>query len=50
MTRSIHAVVCDLPLRHLWIVYPGPDRSRLGDAVSVLPVAELPDTMAVPVG
>ena len=47
MTRSIRAVMRDLPLQHLWIVYPGPDRYRLDDAVSVLPVAELPDTAAV---
>ena len=50
MTRSIRAVMRDLPLQHLWIVYPGTDRYRLDDAVSVLPVAELPDTAAVPVG
>ena len=47
MTRSIRAVMRDLPLQHLWIVYPGPDRYRLDDAVSVLPVAELADTAAV---
>ena len=28
MTRSIRAVLRDLPLKHLWIVYPGPDRYR----------------------
>ena len=50
MTRSIRAVMRDLPLQHLWIVYPGPDRYQLDDAVSVLPVADLPDTAAVPVG
>ena len=50
MTRSIRAVMRDLPLQHLWIVYPGPERYRLDDAVSVLPVAELVDTAAVPVG
>ncbi len=44
MTRSIRAVLRDLPLRHLWIVYPGPDRYRLDKAVSVLPVAEIVDT------
>ena len=42
MTRSIRAVMRDLPLEHLWIVYPGPDRYRLDEAVSVLPVTELP--------
>ena len=44
MTRSIRAVLRDLPLKHLWIVYPGPDRYRLDEAVSVLPVTELPET------
>ena len=43
MTRSIRAVLRDLPLKHLWIVYPGPDRYRLDEAVSVPPVAEVPD-------
>ena len=43
MTRSIRAVLRDLPLKHLWIVYPGPDRYRLDEAVSVLPVTELPE-------
>ena len=43
MTRSVRAVLRDLPLRHLWIVYPGPDRYRLDEAVSVLPVADIAD-------
>ena len=43
MTRSIRAVLRDLPLRHLWIVYPGPERYRLDEAVSVVPLAELAD-------
>ncbi|MCY3875916.1 MAG: ATP-binding protein [Rhodobacteraceae bacterium] len=41
MTKSIRAVLHDLPLQHLWIVYPGPDRYRLDNSVSVLPVAEI---------
>ena len=49
MTRSIRAVMRDLPLRHLWIVYPGPDRYRLDKAVTVLPVAEIPDITTDPV-
>ena len=49
MTRSIRAVMRDLPLRHLWIVYPGPDRYQLDKAVSVLPVAEIPDIATGPV-
>ena len=39
----------DLPLQHLWIVYPGADRHQLDKAVSVLPVAEIAD-IAEPYG
>ena len=49
MTRSIRAVLRDLPLQHLWIVYPGPDRYQLDKAVSVLPVAEIPDIATGPI-
>lgn len=45
MTRSLRAVLRDLPLKHVWIVYPGPDAYQLDDAVSVLPVANLPDVV-----
>ena len=48
MTKGIRAVLRDLPLRHLWIVYPGPDRYRLDEAVSVLPLAGLPGIAAGP--
>ena len=41
MTRSIRTVMNDLPLRHLWIVYPGSEGYRLDDAVSVVPVTEV---------
>ena len=50
MTRSVRAVLRDLPLRHLWIVYPGPDRYRLDKAVSVLPVADIADVPTIPPG
>ena len=43
LTRSIRSVMRDLPLRHLWIVYPGAERYRLDKAVTVLPMAEVPD-------
>ena len=49
MTRSIRAVLRDLPLEHLWIVYPGPERYRLDEAVTVLPVTELPEIATGPV-
>ena len=39
-----------LPLRHLWIVYPGPERYRLDKTVSVLPVADIADVPIVPGG
>ena len=48
MTRSIRAVLRDLPLQHLWIVYPGPSRYQLDDTVTVLPLAELADAAADP--
>ena len=43
LTRGIRSVMRDLSLRHLWIVYPGPERYRLDKAVTVLPMAEVPD-------
>lgn len=46
MTRGIRAVQRDLPLQHVWIVYPGSDRYELDHAVSVLPVVDLPDVVA----
>ena len=49
MTKSIRAVMNDLPLQHLWIVYPGPDRYRLDKAVSVVPVTEIADIAIGPV-
>ena len=49
LTKSIRAVLHDLPLQHLWIVYPGPDRYQLDERVSVLPVTEIPDIAAVPI-
>ena len=48
MTRSIRAVLRDLPLQHLWIVYPGPSRYQLDETVTVLPLAELTDAAADP--
>ena len=49
MTRSIRAVLGDLPLQHLWVVYPGADRYQLDKAVSVLPVTEIADIAISPV-
>ena len=44
MTKSIHSVLRDLNLKHLWIVYPGSEVYRLHEKVTVLPVTELADT------
>ena len=43
MTRSMHAVLRDLPVRHLWVVYPGHEGYRLHEKVTVLPVTGIPD-------
>ena len=49
ITRSIRAVMNDLPLQHLWIVYPGAERYQLDDTVSVVPVTEIADLSLDPV-
>jgi len=41
MTKSIHSVLRDLNLKHLWIVYPGGEVYQLHEKVTVLPLAEL---------
>ena len=48
MTKSLRAVLQDLPLQHLWIVYPGTDRYQLDETVTVLPVAELANVATDP--
>ena len=48
MTKSLRAVLRDLPLQHVWVVYPGPDRYQLDETVTVLPVAELADVATDP--
>ena len=41
MTRRIRSILLDLPLRHVWILYPGPDAYPLDEKVSVLPLKEM---------
>ena len=48
MTKSLRAVLRDLRLQHVWIVYPGPDRYQLDETVTVLPVADLVDVATDP--
>lgn len=49
MTKSLRAVLRDLPLQHVWIVYPGSDRYQLDETVTVLPVAGISDVLTGPV-
>ena len=39
MTKSIRAALGDLPLKHVWIVYPGPEAYPLDERVTVLPLS-----------
>jgi predicted AAA+ superfamily ATPase len=41
-TRSMLAAMQDLGLNHLWIVYPGKQRYRLTEDITVLPLVEVP--------
>ncbi|HED38102.1 MAG TPA: ATP-binding protein [Ignavibacteria bacterium] len=41
MTKSIHAALRDLELEHLWIFYPGKDKYRLSEKVTVFPLSLL---------
>jgi len=41
MTRSIRTALGDLPLKHVWIVYPGPEAYRLDDRVTALPLSAI---------
>ena len=40
-TKSIRSALGDLPLKHLWIVYPGPESYALDDRITVLPLVEI---------
>ena len=41
-TRSMRVAMQDLGLMHLWVVYPGTEAYPLDDAISVLPVSDIP--------
>ena len=32
----------DLPLAHLWVIYPGDEAYELDDSISVVPVTQIP--------
>ena len=44
-TKSMHAVMEDLRLEHLWIVYPGERAYKLTEKISTLPLAQAPETL-----
>jgi len=41
-TRSMSIAIKDLDLNHLWVIYPGKQRYRLSDKITVLPLSEVP--------
>jgi hypothetical protein len=41
MTKSMHSVIGDLGLEHLWIIYPGKDAYNLNKTISVAPLQNL---------
>ena len=41
MTKSMHVVVADLELDHLFIVYPGEDRFPLAERVTATGLADI---------
>ena len=41
MTKSLRAALGDLPLKHVWILYPGPQAYRLDERVSVIPLTDI---------
>ena len=42
-TKSMHVVIQDLGLEHLWVVYPGDLEYPLADRITALPLAGIPD-------
>ena len=42
-TKSMHVVLRDLGLEHLWVVYPGDLEYPLADRITALPLAGVPD-------
>ena len=40
-TRSMHTVIKDLNLKHLWVVYPGDQQYELTNTITVLPLKNI---------
>ena len=47
-TKSMHIVVNDLGLAHLWVLYPGDREYPLTDAITALPLNRIHDIQFVP--
>ncbi len=43
MTKSIQAALNDLKLEHLWVVYPGKEKYKINEKVTVYPISLLPE-------
>ena len=41
VTKSMHVVLRDLKLEHLWVVYPGPGEYPMHDRITALPLARV---------
>ncbi len=41
VTKSMHTVLRDLALQHLWVVYPGPGEYPMHDRITALPLARV---------
>ena len=44
-TKSMHVVVQDLKLKHLWVVYPGRRAYPLAEKIEALPLTDVPDIL-----
>ena len=42
-TKSMHAVIADLGLAHLWVLYPGNQEYPLTDTITALPLQQIHD-------
>ena len=42
-TKSMHVVIEDLGLEHLWVIYPGDQQYSLTDAITALPLKKIRD-------
>ena len=41
MTLSLHSVLKDLRLHHIWIIYPGNQKYRIDERASVVPLEQI---------